>query len=295
LSIELKGLKNLGIVDELLTESVQHTASNKNFYEIPLDKLIPGSFQPRNHFDDYSLNELANSIIANGILQPLLVRQLEDELYEILAGERRWRAAKIAGLIKVPVLIKNVNDETALAFGLIENIQRQNLNPIEEASALNRLKNEFNMTHDEISKRIGRSRSAVTNLLRLLLLHEDVKALINENQLEMGHARTLLILDHENQADVARVIVSNGLSVRDTEKLVRKVKSQKSGLDNKSLSDNNYQETKYFEEVLSKLLGINVEVSINIKSKSNIKVQVNNVDELQFIVSRIKGIINDLQ
>ncbi len=184
-----------------------------------------------------------------------------------------------------------MNNEAALAFGLIENIQRQNLNPIEEASALNRLKNEFNMTHDEISKRIGRSRSAVTNLLRLLFLHEDVKTFINENQLEMGHARTLLILDQDKQADVARVIVSNSLSVRDTEKLVRKVKSQEAPINIKNSSYDNFQETEYFEEVLSKFLGVSVEVSLNQKSKSKVKVQVKTVDELELMVNKIKGII----
>jgi ParB family chromosome partitioning protein len=275
----------------LLSESVQQTFSNNNLQEIALEKLVPGSFQPRSHFDDLALNDLADSIISNGILQPILVRQLDNEVFEILAGERRWRAAKIAGLTKIPVLIKNVNNEAALAFGLIENIQRQNLNPIEEALALNRLKNEFNITHDEISKRIGRSRSTVTNLLRLLLLHEDVKTFINDNKLEMGHARTLLILDQDKQADVARVIVSNGLSVRDTEKLVKKVKSQEVPINMKKLSNDNSPETKHFEKLLSKFLGVEVEISISQKSNSKVKIHVKTINELELMIGRIKKLV----
>jgi ParB family chromosome partitioning protein len=290
-SIELKGLKILEDVDELLSESVQQTFSNNNLQEIALEKLVPGSFQPRSHFDDLALNDLADSIISNGILQPILVRQLDNEVFEILAGERRWRAAKIAGLTKIPVLIKNVNNEAALAFGLIENIQRQNLNPIEEALALNRLKNEFNITHDEISKRIGRSRSTVTNLLRLLLLHEDVKTFINDNKLEMGHARTLLILDQDKQADVARVIVSNGLSVRDTEKLVKKVKSQEVPINMKKLSNDNSPETEHFEKLLSKFLGVEVEISISQKSNSKVKIHVKTINELELMIGRIKKLV----
>jgi ParB family chromosome partitioning protein len=290
-SIELKGLKILEDVDELLSESVQQTFSNNNLQEIALEKLVPGSFQPRSHFDDLALNDLADSIISNGILQPILVRQLDNEVFEILAGERRWRAAKIAGLTKIPVLIKNVNNEAALAFGLIENIQRQNLNPIEEALALNRLKNEFNITHDEISKRIGRSRSTVTNLLRLLLLHEDVKTFINDNKLEMGHARTLLILDQDKQADVARVIVSNGLSVRDTEKLVKKVKSQEVPINMKKLSNDNSPETEHFEKLLSKFLGAEVEISISQKSNSKVKIHVKTINELELMIGRIKKLV----
>lgn len=189
--------------------------------KIPLNALVPGKYQPRRDFSEESLQDLAQSIKVQGIIQPLVVRSISDGQYEIIAGERRFRAAQIAELDDVPVIIKELPDEAALAVALIENIQREDLNPIEEAAGLKRLIDEFDMTHEQLANIVGKSRASITNLLRLLHLHDDIKFMIEQKQIEMGHARALLSLPEALQLEIAKLISLKGLSVRETENLVR--------------------------------------------------------------------------
>lgn len=205
-------------LDALL--SVNSNEREEVLRELRIDQLKPGKYQPRSHMDESALNELAASIKAQGVIQPILARELPDGSCEIIAGERRWRAAKLAGLSQVPVMVRKVPDSAALAMALIENIQRENLNPLEEAVGIQRLIDEFQMTHQSAADAVGRSRSAATNLLRLLKLTEIVQEHLVTNRLDMGHARALLPLEGANQIAAANKIVADGLSVREAEKLV---------------------------------------------------------------------------
>ena len=199
----------------------QNNSSKNQLHNIPLEQIIPGSFQPRKNFSPDGLNELAESIRAHGILQPIILRQIKPDQYEIIAGERRWRAAQIATLNTIPALIQEITNEAALAIGLIENIQRRDLNVLEQAEALARLLEEFKLTHAEIAQSLGKSRTMITNLLRLLQLENSVKNLLIENKIEMGHARALLSLPHTEQRALGQKIATQELSVRETEKLVK--------------------------------------------------------------------------
>src|SRR5215218_2712407 len=195
--------------------------------EVDLDSIVPGPMQPRTHFDDASLESLAESIRAHGIVQPLVVRRRENK-YELIAGERRWRAAKLAELSRVPVVVKDVPDESLLEIALIENIQREDLNPIEEAQAYKKLIETVGLTQESLASRVGRDRSYITNYLRLLRLPDDVQQLVKEGRLSTGHARTLLALSHPDlQRRIARQIIDGGLSVRATEQLVQKASEEK--------------------------------------------------------------------
>ncbi|MDD5240628.1 MAG: ParB/RepB/Spo0J family partition protein [Sulfuricella sp.] len=215
-------LKGLGRgLDALLSGGGEENHKKDAPQELKLDQMQPGKYQPRTHMDQESLAELAASIKSQGIMQPILVRALADGKYEIIAGERRWRAARLAGLTEVPVLVREVADEAALAMSLIENIQRENLNPLEEATGIQRLIDEFSMTHQFAADAVGRSRSAVSNLLRLLNLAAPVQEMLMHNRLDMGHARALLSLPNAAQIAVANEISGKGLSVREAEKLVR--------------------------------------------------------------------------
>ena len=211
-------------LDILLGQSIENPArahTDDKLVQMQLDQLQRGQFQPRSKFDGSKLDDLTQSIASQGVIQPLVVREIAENQFEIIAGERRWRAAKQAGLDEVPVVIRDIDDQVALAIALIENIQRESLTPIEEAKALSRLIQDFKMTHEEISQVIGRSRSAVSNLLRLLKLSDAVKALLENGEIEMGHARTLLPLPDELQIKLAQEVATRGLSVRQTEMLVR--------------------------------------------------------------------------
>jgi ParB family chromosome partitioning protein len=212
-------LKGLGRgLDALLSGNEEHADHAQN--ELPIALLKPGRFQPRTRMDPQSIAELADSIRAQGLIQPILVRPVENGKFEIIAGERRWRASQLAGLTKVPVVVRAVPDQSALAMALIENIQREDLNPLEEATGIQRLINEFDMTHEAAAQAVGRSRSAVTNLLRLLNLSKAVQDLLMQGKIEMGHARALLSLDGPRQAELAQQIISQNLSVREAEQLV---------------------------------------------------------------------------
>lgn len=217
--------KNLSALLQQTQHTLHPTSSHEAlFQEIDIQRLVPGQYQPRNAMNEESLHQLATSIQQQGMLQPIIVRK-QDNQFEIIAGERRWRAAKLAKLTKVPVIIKEVNNETALAMALVENLQREDLNPIEEAKAMQRLVEEFSLTHQQIADLLGKSRAAVSNYMRLLSLSENVLKFVEQGQLDMGHARALLTLTSVQQNDAAEEIIRRQLSVRDTEKLVEQLKS----------------------------------------------------------------------
>lgn len=249
--------------------------------QIPLDLIQRGKYQPRADFDEAALEELASSIKSQGLMQPIVIRPIGPQKYEIIAGERRWRAAQIAGLDSIPAVIRMVSDEAAIAMSLIENIQREDLNPIEEALALKRLQDEFKLTQQEVADAVGRSRTAVTNLMRLVGLHIDVQKMLQTGLLEMGHARTLLTLPEIKQVDFARDIAKKGLSVRQTEELVRKAKSPKEVVSERSIDPN----IKNLEESLGEKLGAKVLIEHKTNGKGRLIVSYNSLDELDGILA----------
>lgn len=254
---------------------------------IDIDLLQPGKYQPRTNMHKESLEDLASSIKAQGIVQPIVVRPVGDNRYEIIAGERRWRAAQLAGLQDVPAVVRNVPDEAAIAMALIENIQRENLNPIEEAVALQRLSDEFQLTHQEVADAVGRSRASVTNLLRLLGLDPGVKELLEQGQLEMGHARALLTLEWKEQSRAARQIVEHGLSVREAEKLVKKIQSGTESSGAKTPPPRQDPNIRRMQDDLSEKLGAKVTLNHGAKGKGKLIIHYNNVDELDGIINHI--------
>jgi ParB family chromosome partitioning protein len=254
--------------------------------QLPVDLLQPGRYQPRTDMHNESLEDLANSIRAQGVLQPIVVRKLDSDKFEIIAGERRWRAAQLAQLHEVPAVVRDVPDEAAIAMALIENIQREDLNPVEEARALQRLIDEFEMTHQQAADAIGRSRAAVTNLLRLLSLAEDVRLLLENGDLEMGHARAILSLEPELQTKVARDIAAKGLSVREAEQLVRKLRSQADAV--KPKKNDIDPNIKRLQDDISEKLGAKVVFQHNTNGKGKVVLHYNSLDELDGILAHIK-------
>jgi len=258
--------------------------------ELNVSQLKPGKYQPRSYMDEASLKDLAASIKAQGIMQPILVRQLANNGYEIIAGERRWRAAQLAGLTHVPVLVRSVQDNAALAMALIENIQRENLNPLEEAQGLQRLIDEFKMTHQVAADAIGRSRSAASNLLRLLNLPKAVQNMLMESKLDMGHARALLPLDGSKQIFFANKIVMEQLSVREAEKLVQKqthdLVENKPDKSKKTAKPN--RDAERLQEEMSELLGTRVEIRQSGKGKGKLIIDYSNHDQLEGFLSSLK-------
>tara|TARA_Y100000814_G_C12291650_1_gene388665 strand:+ start:105 stop:1001 length:897 start_codon:yes stop_codon:yes gene_type:complete len=250
---------------------------------IPVDLIQRGKYQPRVEMDEVALEELALSIKAQGVMQPIVIRSIAPQKYEIIAGERRWRAAQMAGLDSIPAVIKSVSDEAAIAMSLIENIQRENLNPIEEALALKRLQDEFQLTQQEVANAVGRSRTTVTNLIRLVGLHIDVQKMLQSGKLEMGHARALLTLPDSKQVEFARVVAQKGLSVRQTEALVRKVNLD----DEPKLGRNTDPNIKKLEESLGEKLGARVLVQHNSKGKGRLIITYNSLDELDGILAHL--------
>ena len=255
------------------------------FKEIPIDLLDTGAYQPRSHMDEQALEELTGSIQSQGLIQPILVRAKSGGRYEILAGHRRWRACQRAGLENIPAIIKTVSDEAALAVALIENIQREDLNPIEEALGLKRLMDEFGLTHQQVATSIGRSRTAVTNLLRLLSLNPGVRDHLESGELDMGHARALLSLADSQQLSVARLIISRSLSVRETEKKVRQMQNTapKSRLSHLSKD----ADVLRLESELSEKLAARVSIQQGPK-KGKLVIEYHSLDELDGILNRIK-------
>ena len=265
----------------------QEGSQEGNLRQLPIDVLRRGKYQPRTNMHNEALEDLANSIRAQGIVQPIVVRPVSSSEYEIIAGERRWRAAQLAGLHEVPVLIKDVPDQAAIAMSLIENIQRENLNPMEEAVALKRLIDEFGLTHQLAAEAVGRSRAAVSNLLRLFDLNTDVKQLVERGELEMGHARALLGLQGGPQSEAARQVVRRGLSVRETEQLVRRLqsKSQKKQSVNKITQD---PDIRSLQDELAERLGARVQFQHTGSGKGKCVIHYNNLDELEGILKHIK-------
>jgi ParB family chromosome partitioning protein len=255
--------------------------------EIPVDLLQPGKYQPRSNMHPESLEELANSIRAQGVVQPIVVRAIDSTgNYEIIAGERRWRAAQMAGLHEIPAVVRNVPDEAAIAMALIENIQREDLNPIEEAVALQRLIEEFEMTHQEAAGAVGRSRAAVSNLLRLLTLNNDVRKMLEHGDLEMGHARALLALEGEHQSQTAREVAAKGYSVRETEQLVRRVNTSTAKTSKKVAKDID-PDIKRLQDDLMEKLSARVVFQHNAKGNGKLVIQYNSLDELDGILKHI--------
>jgi ParB family chromosome partitioning protein len=253
--------------------------------ELPVDLIQRGKYQPRKDIDPESLQELADSIIAQGVMQPIVVRPISDRKYEIIAGERRWRATQLAGLDIIPAMIRDVSDEAAIAMALIENIQREDLNPIEEAASLQRLQQEFELTQQEVASAIGKSRSTVANLLRLMTLQEDVRRLVEHGDLEMGHARALLGLEGNDQSQAARSVVGKGLSVRQTEALVRNLVAKKDQPTPTKGIDPNIRQ---LQDDLSQRLGTRVQIQHSARGKGKLVLAYNSLDELDGILSHIK-------
>jgi ParB family transcriptional regulator, chromosome partitioning protein len=272
-------------LDALLANDVELPSGGKDVQRmLNVAQLQPGKYQPRSYMDDAALQTLADSIKTQGIMQPILVREISPDKFEIIAGERRWRASQIAGLQDVPVLVREIADESALAMALIENIQRENLNPLEEAQGIKRLIDEFAMTHEKAAEAVGRSRVAVSNILRLLSLSAPVQEMLMHNKLDMGHARALIGLDAGQQVLLANKISQQHLSVREVENLVKKlgeehkVKSQKTSVNRDVLA---------LQNTLSEKIGAVVNISAKASGAGTLKINYNNLDQLDDIIKKM--------
>jgi ParB family chromosome partitioning protein len=286
-------------LDALLTKPMvavsrpgKAATSEDGLKNLPVEHLQRGQYQPRIDMRQDTLEELADSIKAQGIVQPIVVRPISkvdgSQRYEIIAGERRWRAAQMAGLAEIPAVIRDVPDDAAIAMGLIENIQRENLNPLEEARALDRLIREFDLTHAEAAKAVGRSRASVSNLLRLQDLSEKVKPLLEDRQIEMGHARALLALSMPaQQLDAARQVIKKGLSVRETERLVKRLLDNGGSKPGKKTPSQN-ADIRRLEIEVSEKLGARVSVDHTAKGAGKLVISYNSLDELDGILKHIR-------
>ena len=277
----------LGGIEPVSTaQTTQAQSKEGELRHLPVDLIRRGKYQPRIDMHTESLEDLANSIRAQGVVQPIVVKPAGGGEFEIIAGERRWRAAQLAGLQEIPAVIRDVPDKAAMAMALIENIQRENLNPMEEANALQRLLNEFQLTHQEVAEAVGRSRAAVSNLLRLLELNDDVKRLVEQGKLEMGHARALLALKGPHQSAAARSVVEKGLSVRETERLVRRFSAESPAKASSPVRID--PDIRRLQEELSEKLGAGVQLQHGAKGKGKLVIQYNSLDELEGILAHIK-------
>jgi len=276
----------LGKPKDRTTPPPQAAEKDGDLKNIPVDLIQRGKYQPRTDMHEEALEELAASIRAQGVMQPIVVRPISADKYEIIAGERRWRATQIAGLDSIPAIIKPVGDEAAIAMSLIENIQRENLNPIEEAMALKRLQDEFELTQQEVADAVGKSRATVTNLMRLIGLSIDVRRMLEHGDLEMGHARALLSLPDIQQSEAARSVVGKGLSVRQTESLVRRLIAE-AGSNNSTATKMVDPDIKNLEENLADKLGAKVMIQHTAKGRGRLVVKYNSLDELDGILSHI--------
>ncbi len=253
---------------------------------LPVERIRRGRYQPRRHFDPDALQELADSIAAQGMVQPVVVRAADDG-FELIAGERRWRAAQQAGLHEIPAIVRDLDEQAAAAVSLIENIQREDLNPLEEAGAIGRLIQEFDLTHQQVAEAVGRSRAAVSNLLRLLDLDPRVKELVQNGELEMGHARALLGLSADQQAQLASKVVARGMTVRATEQLVRRNMGD-DGKPNPARERRKDPDTRRLEDELSERLGAAVSVQTGRKGGGKLQITFNSMDELEGILAHIR-------
>jgi ParB family transcriptional regulator, chromosome partitioning protein len=273
-------------LDALLGADANAPANAGTPTTLLVGQMQPGAYQPRSHMDEAALNALAQSIKEQGLMQPILVRGVGNGKYEIIAGERRWRASQIAGLLEVPVLVKDVPDENAAIMALIENIQREDLNPLEEAQGIDRLIREFGLTHDQAAGAVGRSRSATSNLLRLLNLSNQVQTMLIAGDIDMGHARALLAVDAVTQVQLAQFVVQKQLSVRETEKLVTKTLAQSPQTIRKQSKPQD-GDSKRLAERLSDALGATVELQMGKGGKGKLVVQFSGLDVLQGIIEKL--------
>ncbi len=273
-------------LSSMLSQTTLEQVKNKTgdqLRDLPLDIIRPGRYQPRSVFDEEKLAELADSIRAQGVVQPVVVRPIGDNQYELIAGERRWRAAQIAELEKIPSVIREVPDEASVAMALIENIQREDLNPLEEATALRRLIDDFQMTQQEAADAVGRSRPAVSNLLRLLELMQEVKDMIDMRQIEMGHARALLSLDDSLQVQAAREVVRKRLSVRETENLVRRLQQSSKKKGTRRIDPDILR----LQNRMAEQLGARVKIQHQASGKGKLTITYTNADEFEGILERL--------
>ena len=278
-------LKGLGRgLDALLAANQDDEGDKGELQMLPTHALQPGKYQPRTRMDPGSLEELAASIKAQGIMQPIMVRPVGADTYEIIAGERRWRASQIAGLVQVPCLVREIADEAALAMSLIENIQREDLNPLEEAGGIQRLIDEFDMTHQQAADAVGRSRPAASNLLRLLNLAKPVQELLMAGDIDMGHARALLPLDGASQIQLANQVAARQLSVRDTERLVQQVLNPRL---KKSLPQPD-RDLLRLEEEIADAIGATVKIKANKKGVGEVSIRFSSLDQLDGVLSRLR-------
>ena len=257
----------------------------KELQHLPVDLIQRGKYQPRRDMDPQALEELAHSIRAHGVMQPIVVRPIDDERYEIIAGERRWRATQQAGLDTIPAMVRVLPDEAAIAMALIENIQREDLNPLEEAMALQRLQQEFELTQQQVADAVGKSRVTIANLLRLISLPEAIKTMLAHGDLEMGHARALLGLGEDRQVEGARHVVARGLTVRQTEALVRQWLSDKPEPVEEAKPD---PDISRLEQRLAERLGSAVQIKHGQKGKGQLVIRYNSLDELQGVLAHIR-------
>jgi len=276
----LLGGANVSAMQEQAAQADTH-----ELQQLPLDLIQRGKYQPRRDIDPVTLDELAQSIKAQGVMQPIVVRAIGGGRYEIIAGERRWRASQQAGLERIPALVRDVTDEAAIAMALIENIQREDLNPIEEAVALQRLQQEFQLTQQQVADAVGKSRVTVSNLLRLIALPEEIKTLLSHGDLEMGHARALLGLPAERQIEGARHVVARGMTVRQTEALVRQWLNTEEKAKGEPKGDPDIQR---LEQRLAERLGSPVQIRHGEKGKGQLVIRYNSLDELQGVLAHIR-------
>ncbi|MGS2718351.1 ParB/RepB/Spo0J family partition protein [Eionea flava] len=271
-----------GAIEQVQSSDLER---NEQLRYVPVELIQRGKYQPRRDINQDALEELSASIKAQGVMQPIVIRPISSDKYEIIAGERRWRASQLAGLDKIPAVIRHVPDEAAIAMALIENIQREDLNPLEEAVALKRLQDEFELTHQQVAEAVGKSRTAVTNLLRLISLDEEVKKLLEHGDIEMGHARAMLSLENSKQRIVASEVVAKSLSVRQAEALVRRTleeinkPKEQTELHNPDLSK--------LEEGISEKVGVPVMLQHSAKGKGKLVLKYNNLDELDGILHHL--------
>lgn len=278
----LDALLSSATANTLQEQAVQAPASE--LQHLRLESIQRGKYQPRGDMDQASLEELAQSIKAQGVMQPIVVRLIAKNTYEIIAGERRWRASKLAGLETIPALVRDVTDEAAIAMALIENIQREDLNPIEEAMALQRLQKEFELTQQEVANAVGKSRASVANLLRLINLPDEVKTLLAHGDLEMGHARALLGLPAQQQVEAARQVVARGFTVRQTEALVRNMLADKPVKEQPAIDP----DVQRLEQKLAERLGTQVQIKQGAKGKGQLVISYGTLEELQGVLAHIR-------
>ncbi|MGB0444506.1 MAG: ParB/RepB/Spo0J family partition protein [Porticoccaceae bacterium] len=285
-----KGLDALlGIAEDISTDQgfVANGVKSEDgkLQQLPVELLQRGKYQPRRDFNADSLQELADSIASQGLIQPIVVRALDQGNYEIIAGERRWRAAQLAGIDEVPAIVREISDQATIAMALIENIQREDLNPVEESQALIRLQDEFNLTQQQVADAVGKSRSAVTNLMRLASLQPLVQQQLERGDIELGHAKCLLALEGDMQIQAARTVASEGLTVRQTEVLIKKLQSP--AAENKTKTSAN-QDILNLQQQLSEKLGAVVKIQHGAKGSGKLTIGYNSVDELDGILNHIK-------